>query len=44
MSFDFTKNCKLTVKCIKKALKKASLKGKDIVSLSATSMIEGIIV
>jgi len=43
MSFDYENNWKLTIKCIKKALKIASLKGEDIISLSATSMREGII-
>jgi autoinducer 2 (AI-2) kinase len=43
MSFDFEKNFKLVLWCIKKALKDANLKGEDIVALSATSMREGII-
>ena len=43
MSFDFKKNWKLTVSCIKKAIKKAKIDPKDILALSATSMREGIV-
>jgi len=43
MSFDFRANWELTVGCIKKAISDANLSGEDIVSLSATSMREGIL-
>ncbi len=43
MNFDFENNWKLVVKCIKKALKKASLDGEDIKAVSASSMREGIV-
>ena len=43
MSFDYEKNWLLVCKCIKNALVKASLKGEDILALSATSMREGIV-
>jgi len=43
MSFDFAKNWELVVWCIKNSLERASLKGEDIVALSATSMREGIV-
>ena len=43
MSFDFVKNWTLTCKCIKEALLLASLEGKDILAVSATSMREGIV-
>ena len=43
MSFDFKTNWALTIKCIKKALKDAKLKGSDITALSASSMREGIV-
>jgi len=44
MTFDLEENWDLVVMCIKKALKRANLKGKDIISLSASSMREGIVV
>ena len=43
MSFDCKKNWLLVCECIKEALHVASLKGEDIVALSATSMREGIV-
>ncbi|MEA3497860.1 MAG: autoinducer-2 kinase [Campylobacterota bacterium] len=43
MSFDFKKNWKLVVKCIKKALSDAKLTGDDIVAVTASSMREGIV-
>ena len=43
MNFDFKKNWNLTIKCIKKALKDANLKGSDIVAVTASSMREGIV-
>jgi len=43
MSFDFTKNWKLVIKCIKKALKDAKLRGEDIIGVTASSMREGIV-
>ena len=43
MSFDFKNNWKLVVKCIKKALKDAKLKGSDISAVTASSMREGIV-
>jgi len=43
MSFDFKKNWKLTVSCIKSAIKKAKIDPKNILALSATSMREGIV-
>ncbi len=43
MSFDFDTNWKLTCECIKESLSSAGLCGEDIISLSATSMREGIV-
>ena len=43
MSFDYENNWKLTVKCIKKAIKKAKIHSDDIISVSASSMREGIV-
>ncbi len=43
MGFDTKSNWDLTVWCIQEALKEASLKGSDIVAVSATSMREGIV-
>ena len=43
MSFDFKKNWELTSICIKNSLQKAQLSGEDIVSVSASSMREGIV-
>ena len=43
MSFDCKKNWLLVCECIKEALHVASLKGEDIMALSATSMREGIV-
>ena len=43
MSFDCETNWDLVCTCIKEALHVASLKGEDIVALSATSMREGIV-
>ena len=43
MTFDVDKNWDLAVWCIKTALKKAGLKGSDILAVSATSMREGIV-
>ncbi len=43
MNFDYKKNWLLIVKCIKKALKVATLTGKDIVAVTASSMREGIV-
>ena len=43
ISFDCKKNWLLVCECIKEALHVASLKGEDIVALSATSMREGIV-
>ena len=43
MSFDFARNWELTSICIKNSLQKAHLSGDDIVSVSASSMREGII-
>ena len=43
MTFDTETNWDLTVWCIQESLKKADLKGSDIVALSATSMREGIV-
>ncbi|MEA3383631.1 MAG: autoinducer-2 kinase [Campylobacterota bacterium] len=43
MSFDFKKNWKLTVKCIKEVIKKTKINPDDILSISATSMREGIV-
>jgi len=43
MSFDFKKNWKLTVFCIKNAIKKAKIHPLDILAISATSMREGIV-
>ena len=44
MTFDVDKNWDLAVWCISTALEKASLKGSDILAVSATSMREGIVV
>ncbi len=44
MTFDVEKNWSLVVLCIRESLKKATLKGSDILALSATSMREGIVV
>ena len=43
MNFDFKLNWKLTVSCIKKAIKKAKIDSSDILAISATSMREGIV-
>ncbi|MEA1915486.1 MAG: autoinducer-2 kinase [Campylobacterota bacterium] len=43
MNFDFNTNWDLTVQCIQEVLKNSKLSGEDIVSLSATSMREGIV-
>ncbi len=43
MSFDTRTNWTLTTQCIKNALEKANLTGKDILAVSATSMREGIV-
>ncbi|MEA3314394.1 MAG: autoinducer-2 kinase [Campylobacterota bacterium] len=43
MSFDFEKNWELVKWCIDKSIKKANINPKNILSLSATSMREGII-
>ena len=43
MNFDYEKNWKLIIKCIKKSLKNASLDGEDIIAVSASSMREGIV-
>ncbi len=43
MNFDFKKNWALTVQCIKKAIKKAKIDPSDILSISASSMREGIV-
>ncbi|MDQ7083865.1 MAG: autoinducer-2 kinase [Sulfurovum sp.] len=43
MTFDTHTNWELTVQCIQQSLKNAKLKGSDIVSVSATSMREGIV-
>ena len=43
MSFDYKKNWQLTVKCIKKSISKANISSKDIISVSASSMREGIV-
>ena len=43
MNFDFVKNWQLVIKCIKKALKDANLRGEDIVGVTASSMREGIV-
>jgi autoinducer 2 (AI-2) kinase len=43
MSFDFEKNWTLTCKCIKEALKAANIDPQELISLSATSMREGIV-
>jgi len=43
MNFDFKKNWELVKWCIDKSIKKANINPKDILSLSATSMREGII-
>ena len=43
MDFDFEYNWKLVIKCIKKALKDAKLKGEDIAAVTASSMREGIV-
>lgn len=44
MTFDVEKNWDLTIWCIQEALKKAGLKGLDILAVSAASMREGIVV
>lgn len=44
MTFDVEHNWDLVVWCIQTALKKAKLKGSDILAVSATSMREGIVV
>lgn len=43
MDFDWNYNWKLTVECIKKAIKKAEIDSKDIIAISTTSMREGIV-
>ena len=43
MSFDWDKNWKLTVDCINEALKSKNIDPKDILSVSSTSMREGIV-
>ena len=43
MSFDYDKNWKLTTNCIKKAIKKANISVMDIISISSSSMREGIV-
>jgi len=43
MSFDFDTNWVLVCECIRESLKSANLSGDDILSLSATSMREGIV-
>ena len=43
MTFDTDKNWKLTVNCIKEAIQISKIAPKDIISLSATSMREGIV-
>ncbi len=43
MSFDYDKNWKLTIKCIKKSIKKAEIKVNDILAISSSSMREGIV-
>ncbi len=43
MTFDTESNWDLTVWCIQESIKKANLKGSEIVAVSATSMREGIV-
>ena len=43
MTFDTVKNWDLAVWCIQESLRKAKLKGSDIIAVSATSMREGIV-
>jgi len=43
MSFDCVNNWKLVLKCIKESIEKAKIDAKDIVSVSSTSMREGIV-
>ena len=43
MSFDWNKNWQLTVDCIDEALKSKNIDPKDILSVSSTSMREGIV-
>ncbi|MEA2049724.1 MAG: autoinducer-2 kinase [Campylobacterota bacterium] len=43
MNFDFEENWELTVWCIKQAIKTAKISSKDILSISASSMREGIV-
>lgn len=43
MNFDWEAGWKLLAKCIKKALKKAEVKPKQVLGVSATSMREGIV-
>jgi autoinducer 2 (AI-2) kinase len=43
MSFDFKKNWKLTLKCIKDAISKAKIEPSNIKAISASSMREGIV-
>ncbi len=43
MSFDFNRNWKLTVNCIKDVIKRSKISSKDIFGISATSMREGIV-
>lgn len=43
MSFNYKKNWKLILRCIKKALEDANLRGEEIAAVSATSMREGIV-
>jgi autoinducer-2 kinase len=43
MSFDFTTNWQLVITCIKDVIQKSNVDPKDILSLSATSMREGIV-
>ena len=43
MSFDYTKNWQIIVKCIKASIHKAGIKASDIVAITASSMREGIV-
>lgn len=43
MSFDFKNNWKLVVECIKEALRESKIEPDEIISLSSTSMREGIV-